>query len=130
MGRNLEDVASGDSHSVQDFDQVGLACRGVQVADEVRLSELTVRAVEQNASHHEEECSDADTQSQRFREVSLLVLHLGVDFQRHSVAFEGESCDTEEVRQPKKIELLEVLLEGRHVDLVDRSEPDSGNGYH
>lgn len=94
----------------------------------MRLGELTVSAVKEYASHHKEESSDADTESQRFCEVSLLILHLGVYFQGHSVAFKGKSSYTEEVRQSKKVKLLEMLLEGWHVDLVDCREPDCGNG--
>ena len=123
----MQDVARCDSDGVQYFDKVSLPASRIQVADEVWLGELRVGIVEQDASHHEKECGDTDTESKRLGEVPLFMLHLGVDLQRHCVALECEAADAKEVGHSLQVEGLKGALKLRRLDLLYCANPYRGH---
>lgn len=90
----------------------------------MRLGELTVGIVEEDACHHEEEGGEADSKGESWHEVLLLVLHLRVDLERHGVTFEGKADNAEEVGDTTNIKRLEMALEGGFLDVVDGCGPD------
>ena len=95
----------------------------------MRLCELSVGVVEKGAGHHEEESGQADPKGEGLGEILISVLHLGVDFQGHCVAFEGEGTNSEEVGNTLDVERLEGPLEGRVADVVNAGRPYGDDGH-
>ena len=72
----------------------------------MRLSELPIRVICQDASHHEEECSNTNPQCKSLSKISLLMLHLVIDLQSHSISLEREAANSKEKGHSFEIQLL------------------------